>query len=127
MSMNMTRHEWVNEYNLSVLPEYRQYLGEKGGSPAPIPGELPYWSGKFLPPSIGDRVTVNFNEFGKAVVTGYFVENGFLGFHCRPTKRPKWHVQQDPDRDVICVFGIEFTPLESGMPAGAPASPQVPR
>jgi hypothetical protein len=100
--------KFQNTYNLSAPPEWRPYSG--GSADPNLP---PYWAPHTFasPPTVGARVVVTMNAFGPATVTGYFVEHGFLGVHVRPDKRPQWHREQNPTRDVICVFGTEIRPL----------------
>lgn len=56
-----------------------------------IPGSLtptPY----VLPPAIGDTVFANTNKIGDVVVTGYFVEQGWLGFIGRAADGTLYHL-----------------------------------
>jgi hypothetical protein len=66
------------------------------------------WSHAEPPPPIGARIVVTMNKCGPAVVTGYFVEDGWLGLRCDLTDPPEWHVKQNKGNPAGCVFGPEF-------------------
>ena len=66
------------------------------------------WSGKKLPPAIGDRVTINFNGLGPGTVESYFIEDRWLGVKVKLDKQPEWHRKQNPGRDFALVFGREL-------------------
>ena len=60
------------------------------------------------PPATGSRIIVLINNCGPAIVTGYFVEHGWLGLRCRLTNPPEWHVRQNNGNPNGHVFGPEF-------------------
>lgn len=66
------------------------------------------WGGKEPPPAIGDEIVVTINRCGPAVVTGYFVEDGWLGLKCRLHNPPEWHVKQNKGDPNGHVFGPEW-------------------
>jgi hypothetical protein len=72
------------------------------------------WSGKHAIPARGQRVRVNFNEFGCGTVLGYFVEHGWLGVYVECDKWPKWWTKQNADdpRQCMMAFGVEIEPIE---------------
>jgi hypothetical protein len=65
------------------------------------------WSGKIAVPNIGERVKINFNQFGKGKVVSYFVEDGYLGVNVKLDKQPAWHKKQNGPTNYACVFGAE--------------------
>lgn len=85
-----------------------------------LPADAALWSGAPAfpePPAVGARVIVR-GGFGASTVVGYYVEHGYLGIALRPDERPEWHLRQNPDRDVILMFGKELEGPE--MAATAP-------
>ena len=90
----------MNHYNLNHCPDWlpMSYSNNKAAGP--------FWSGENPPPAIGSRVKVRFNGFGDGTVTGYFLEEGFLGLEVAVDKQPDWHIKQG-GTNPICVFGAE--------------------
>tara|TARA_R100000781_G_scaffold110156_1_gene75432 strand:+ start:144 stop:515 length:372 start_codon:yes stop_codon:yes gene_type:complete len=41
-------------------------------------------------PEIGDTVQLRINGLGPALVTGHFIEHGWLGFYAKPLDPPQW-------------------------------------
>lgn len=75
----------------------------------PVKGSgAPVWTGKGNPPCIGDTVTTKVNKLGSGVVTGYFVEEDFLGLVVCLNDAPEWHVKQRKGDPVIHLFGAEL-------------------
>ena len=71
---------------------------------------LQYVSDKPLP-KVDDELTVTFNGINKVIVTGYFVEYGFIGLLCRPIDPPQWYIKQN-GRDASChIFPSETKEL----------------
>lgn len=70
------------------------------------------WGGKDAPPAIGSTIYIAINRCGPAVVTGYFIEGGFLGVRCRLTNPPEWHVKQNKGDPNGHVFGPEFVAMD---------------
>lgn len=74
------------------------------------------WSGENPPPPIGAKVHCYMNGFGPAVVTGYFVEYGWLGVLVKFDKPPQWWVKQtknrgeDPKTAKAHMFGLDLDP-----------------
>lgn len=66
------------------------------------------WGGKEPPPAIGAEIVVTINRCGPAVVTGYFVEDGWLGLRCKLHNPPEWFVKQNKGDPNGRVFGPEF-------------------
>lgn len=81
-------------------------------------GAAPIWGVRKVgetyiePPKVGERVKVTMNGLGPAVVTGYAVQDGFLGVLVKLESPPEWHVKQNFGRmgDSL-VFGPEIAPL----------------
>jgi hypothetical protein len=80
------------------------------------------WSAKFDIPKIGQRIYINMNGIGPAIVKGYFESEGYVGVMTKATKPPKWLRRQRREdakderrpqwyRDGIgCEFGTEILP-----------------
>lgn len=77
------------------------------------------WSGGEAPPKIGAKVHVLINGIGRATVTGYFVEHGWLGILARPAKAPAWYVTQNGRYHVGHFFGIEIGSIAPKEPCAA--------
>lgn len=72
------------------------------------------WSGKHPIPAIGERVRINFNEFGNGRVVNYFYEHGYLGVYVKLVKAPAWHNKQmagNPRKGHCMAFGVEVEPI----------------
>lgn len=86
------------------LPVFKRLVGD----------ERPYrnalWSGTGEPPAKGARVTVKINGIGPGTVTGYAVEEGYLGVIVQvdDATRPEWHKKQNPSNGPALVFGAEL-------------------
>jgi hypothetical protein len=122
---------------LADVPAWKPFVSTGGDEVSHPPSGYVWWSGglrnaaglgigpidyhMIVPPAIGSRVKIVFNEFGPGEVMGYFVEHGFLGLYVKVDKLPAWRVEQDkreagelglgaspgnPHRWVM-VFGIE--------------------
>lgn len=78
------------------LPPYQTAVWEDGRLLEPGPGVI-LWSGKAPPPAVGDTVRVTVNRIGEAVVTGYFVEEKWLGV-----------IVRKPDGTLVHVFGVDL-------------------
>jgi hypothetical protein len=86
---------------LTFIPDWVQYVeGEQA--------DKPRWGGKVPPPPIGTEILITINKCGPAIVTGYFVEDNFLGLLCRLTSPPEWHKKQNKGDPRGHVFGPEF-------------------
>ena len=94
----------MNAYNIKTLPQWRFV-------DVPAPADSVKWSGIGDPPKIGNRVRVKINDFGEGTVISYFIEHGYLGIEVKPDHRPKWHIEQNPNRDTCLVFGAEIERL----------------
>ena len=71
-------------------------------------GQPVTWSGAMEPPPVGTKVRANFNNLGEATVTGYFVEEGYLGVECEPVNPPAWWRKQNPTWKKYMLFGVEI-------------------
>lgn len=89
-----------------------------------IMGDVPLWSGDTLPlPDINDRVGITLNgwEGCKGTVVGYRIDdcrpdNGmWVGVCVRVDRRPDWHIQQMPNRDVCFFVGREVEAIVSDL------------
>lgn len=71
------------------------------------------WSGEMPLPEIGQQVKIYAPGFGSGVVTGYFLEYGWVGVYVQLAKdqRPAWHKKQRPNDDYYMAFGIDLIPV----------------
>lgn len=95
---------------LDTVPAYAQIERDEAGN-ITNKGAL-LWGSTIAPPAIGANIYVTINGCGPAVVTGYFIEGGFLGVRCRLTNPPEWHVKRNKGNPNGHVFGPEFVPME---------------
>lgn len=100
----------ITKYGLLALPGWMKHDGQ-----SPKDGDLPRWSGRGDPPAIGETVEVGMNAFGKARVTGYFVEGGgggFLGIETKLERPPAFYVKQSKanrrDPKLARFFGADL-------------------
>ncbi|WP_144267378.1 hypothetical protein [Comamonas thiooxydans] len=94
----------VGGLKVKELPKYR--VAEPGKA---YPFDDPLWTGKNVPPPIGQAVIVRFNSLGPGIVTSYMVHEGYLGVMVQLTgKRPDWHVRNNPANDPALLFGLEL-------------------
>lgn len=75
--------------------ETEQVKAEENPSTLTCGGVTGKWSNPRVP-KVGDRVKVTMNGLGTGVITGFFVESGWLGVLVQPDKgqRPQWHIDQ---------------------------------
>ncbi len=79
-----------------------------------VRGEVPHrtalWTGAGDPPRYGSKVNIRLNGIGPGVVTGYAVQDGYLGVMVRANEatRPAWHKKSNPDNNPGLTFGIEL-------------------
>lgn len=97
---------------LAELPPYQLavWLDEPRRVEPAAPGKA-LWSRAdgAPPPAIGDRIRVTMNSCGPAIVTGYFVQDGWLGVRCTLLDPPDWHKRQNNGVATNGhVFGPEF-------------------
>lgn len=78
------------------LPPYQTALWEDGRLIPPAE-PVALWSGAAPPPPVGATVRVAVNRHGPVVVTGYFVQEKWLGV-----------IGRKPSGDLIHVFGAEL-------------------
>ncbi|HIA03856.1 MAG TPA: hypothetical protein EYN66_18455 [Myxococcales bacterium] len=45
-------------------------------------------------PELNQEVFVHMNQLGPATVTGYYIENGWIGFYAKLHKPPEWWTRQ---------------------------------
>lgn len=91
---------------LDIVPAYVQSIWVDGrcvNKDAPVK-----WGGNVAPPPIGAEIVVMMNRCGPAIVTGYFIEGGWLGVRCTLTDPPEWHVKQNKGDPDGFIFGPEF-------------------
>jgi hypothetical protein len=69
---------------------------------------LAKWSGAGQVPVFNEEVVVRINAIGKAKVTGFFVQHGYLGVLCLPLNPPEWYVRQNGAGAISHVFGSEL-------------------
>ncbi len=69
------------------------------------------WSSTLPVPAIGERVALN-TEWVGGVITGYFIEYGWLGFYFKPETKPAWWVRQQQkggrSTEVCMGFGCDI-------------------
>jgi hypothetical protein len=120
MAETMNREADYQEFD--AVPEGWTYA--RWGKQSPVSGDREIlneaddfkWSGDAPPPAVGAKVHCYMNGFGPAVVTGYFVEYGWLGVLVKFAKPPKWWVKQTRDRGEnpkttkAHMFGIDLQP-----------------
>jgi hypothetical protein len=108
---NLFGPSWLfDEYAWGWLPEVPAY--EKVGlwsekPPEPTPG-YSRWGAEFDPPAIGAHVRVLTNGLGAAIVTGYFVQAGWLGVIVKLTAPANWYVKQNGGNLPGHSFGPEI-------------------
>lgn len=70
------------------------------------------WSGTWPIPQIGDKVSINFNQLGEAIVESYFIEHGYFGLATKLIDAPEWHRKQhdknSKHHNTALVFGREL-------------------
>lgn len=89
---------------ISVLPVYKhRALGE-------MPYSIALWDGKNTPPAVGEQVYLKLNNLGLGTVTGYAVEDGYLGLMVKieDAARPQWHKDHNPTNRASIAFGREI-------------------
>lgn len=92
---------------LDQVPAYETIQTVDGRIVSGTPGVC-QWGSDRPPPAIGERIIVRINGCGPAIVTGYFVQEGFLGLRCRLENPPEWHRKQNNGNPNGHVFGPEF-------------------
>jgi hypothetical protein len=95
-----------------TCPEYEPATFNEGGEVQPAATGLPRWAGKNAPPLVGTKIHVTMNNLGVATVTGFFVEEGFLGLKVRFHDAPEWHRKQNRGNPNGYIFGPEFKDYE---------------
>ncbi len=66
------------------------------------------WSGGEDPPAVGAEVDVYVNMIGKATVTGYWTEHGFLGVLVLPHDPAIWYAEQNGVDTPCHLTGVEL-------------------
>ena len=69
------------------------------------------WTGSHGIPRVGDRVMTYLNGLGAGVVTGYFVEHGYLGVKVKLESPPDWYLAQNTTGGVAYMFGLDLEPV----------------
>ncbi len=93
------------------LPLFEHRVGDE------LPHRVALWTGTGEPPSYGDRVDVRVNGIGPGRVTGYAVQEGYLGVMVLADEatRPAWHKKQNPRNEAFLSFGAELQPTLKGL------------
>ncbi|UTC28517.1 hypothetical protein GURKE_05150 [Brevundimonas phage vB_BpoS-Gurke] len=100
------------------LPAWEPLETLEDGEIAPSKG-LPRWGGVDAPPAVGAEVEANFNNLGRAVVTGYFTESEFLGLIVRFVDPPAFLTNQNRGDVMGHLFGAEiYSQAEHATRAG---------
>jgi hypothetical protein len=92
------------------LPAWGRHDAADGEKPA----EIAAWSGAegFDPPAIGDRVIARDKAWGEGTVTGYFLEEGWLGLIVRYDAPPERWLKKNGDQSCpVHQFGAEVRPV----------------
>jgi hypothetical protein len=93
---------------MKTLPAWEPARWEDGKALDATPGTM-RWSNPEPPPAIGEEIIIKMNNCGPAIVTGYFVEHGWLGVRCTLLDPPEWHRKQNNgDATGGHIFGAEF-------------------
>lgn len=79
------------------LPAYELARWEDGRLLARATEGSALWSGKNSPPAVGETVRVRHNRIGEVEVTGYFVEDKWLGA-----------IVRKPDGELVHIFGVDI-------------------
>lgn len=103
--------------SLELPPFVTAVWSEDGKTVEPAPEGFARWSppkaerGTRQPPALGDLIAVG--RWGAAVVTGYFVEDGWLGVRSTLLEPPAdWFKGREPGSEHnVCTFAPEFEPL----------------
>ena len=66
------------------------------------------WSGKGAIPAVGDTVNVRLNSIGEGCVTGYFVQDGYVGVKVKIFNPPEWMKCNNPEGEDSFIFGAEI-------------------
>ncbi|USN15626.1 hypothetical protein KIKIMORA_05080 [Brevundimonas phage vB_BpoS-Kikimora] len=90
------------------LPQWEALEWDADGRPVETQSLLPRWGGEEPPPAVGSEVEANFNNLGRAVVTGYFTEGGFLGLIVRFVDPPAYLTKQNKGDVIGHLFGPEI-------------------
>lgn len=94
---------------LDTLPSYEAPVWEgEGNSCRVVNRDAIRWAGDVPPPAIGTQIIVTINNCGPAIVTGYFIEDNWLGLLCRLLDAPAWHKRQNKGDPLGHAFGPEF-------------------
>lgn len=90
-----------------TAPAYQQGELDPRGIPVKKPGD-PLWFNASAPPVIGSIVKCRINRIGDCQVTGYFVEENFLGIVADTVDPPPWFLKQNGTNRKCHLFGPEF-------------------
>jgi hypothetical protein len=96
----------------TTLPAWVQGATKPSGGVQSGTMDAPAWFGGEAPPKVGDTIRVTINNIGPAVVTGYFIEEGFLGVLNQPISPPDWYVKQNGGNVVGGAFGPEIAQMQ---------------
>jgi hypothetical protein len=71
------------------------------------------WGGKEPPPPIGTKIQTIINRCGPALVTGYWVEENWLGLMVQLLEPPEWFLKQNKGNPEAVIFGPEYKAFEA--------------
>ena len=111
---NLFGPTWLHDvYAWGWLPEcpaWSAMTGEERRAATEAGQDVPAvrWSAPFPPPAVGGRVKVRMNGLGLATVTGYFVQDGWLGVVVKLDAPPEWYGKQNGGNVPGHSFGAEI-------------------
>ncbi|UTC29799.1 hypothetical protein BAJUN_01690 [Bajunvirus bajun] len=127
--------ETVTQAEAATVPEYAEHAEPPAYAVAVWTddvitnhgGDLPLWGLDVPVPAIGADIVVTINRCGLAYVTGYFVQDGWLGVLCTLRNPPEWHVKQNKGDPKGHAFAPEFRPAVAADLADPPVETGVAR
>lgn len=97
--------------HLSEIPAFERVTATNGIVNPPTRDGVVRWGMNYqpAPPAIGTEARATFNRMGRVIVTGYFVEEGYLG--CVAELQDAEPIQRNGGKTTVYLFGTEIAPL----------------